>query len=58
MRAKAEIELIDSVGGLWSEPGGRAERPAGGAPARELPAQEHTREMCSTGVPPITDSFA
>jgi hypothetical protein len=35
-RAKTEIELIGSVGGLRSEPGGRAERPAGGASWQEV----------------------
>jgi putative transposase len=36
-RAKSEIDLIDSAGGLRSEPGGRAERPAGGGATTELP---------------------
>ena len=31
MSTKTETELIDSAGGLRSEPGGRAQRPAGGA---------------------------
>ena len=36
-KAKTETdELIDSAGGVRSEPGGRAEQPAGGAPL-EIP---------------------
>src|SRR6266550_7704242 len=31
MSTKTETELIDSAGGLRSEPGGRAQRPAGAA---------------------------
>jgi putative transposase len=43
-KAKPESELIDaagvgSAGGLRSEPGGRAQQPAGGAPASELPLE-------------------
>src|ERR1700693_2111939 len=36
MSRKTEIELIDSAGGLRSEPGGRAQRPGGGEPL-EIP---------------------
>jgi len=36
-KAKTETVLTDSAGGLRSEPGGRAEQPAGGAPTSELP---------------------
>src|SRR5213082_2819312 len=35
MSTKTETELIDSAGGLRSEPGGRAQRPAGAARLRE-----------------------
>src|SRR5947207_3358756 len=34
-KAKTEIDLTGSAGGLRSEPGGRAQRPAGGARLRE-----------------------
>ena len=36
MSTKTSTDLIESVGGARSEPGGRAQRPAGGAPL-ELP---------------------
>src|SRR5919198_2262944 len=39
-KAKSESVLSDSAGGMRSEPGGRAEQPAGGAPI-ELPAALH-----------------
>jgi len=42
MSRKIEAELIDSAGGARSEPGGRAQRPAGGAPL-ELPEAIHDR---------------
>jgi len=38
MSTKTETELIDSAGGLRSEPGGRAQRPAGGARRAQGPA--------------------
>jgi len=38
MSTKIETELIDSAGGLRSEPGGRAQRPAGGARRAQGPA--------------------
>ena len=38
MSRKTETELIDSAGGLRSEPGGRAQRPAGGARRAQGPA--------------------
>jgi putative transposase len=41
-KAKTETELIGSAGGVRSEPGGRAERPAGGAPL-EIPAAVRDR---------------
>jgi putative transposase len=48
-KAKTEIERpIGSAGGLRSEPGGRAERPAGGAPTTELPLE--LREQLSDEV--------
>jgi hypothetical protein len=34
MSTKTETELVDSAGGARSEPGGRAQRPAGGARLR------------------------
>ena len=37
MSTKIETELADSAGGLRSEPGGRAQRPAGGAPPPQPP---------------------
>src|SRR5712691_9449258 len=41
MSTKTETELIDSAGGARSEPGGRAQRPAGGArpPQGPLPVE-------------------
>jgi hypothetical protein len=44
-RAKTEIDLIDGAGGLRSEPGGRAERPAGAGATTELP-QEVRDRLC------------
>src|SRR5262249_24550978 len=44
---QSEALSADSAGGLRSEPGGRAERPAGGAPAPEL--GEEVRERLSEG---------
>ncbi len=35
-KARTETDLIGSAGGLGREPGGRAARPAGGAPTTEL----------------------
>jgi len=32
MSRKSSIDLIESAGGAWSEPGGRVQRPAGGEP--------------------------
>jgi putative transposase len=46
-KAKTEIELTDSVGGVRSEPGGRAEQPADGEPI-ELPPE--LREQLSDEV--------
>jgi hypothetical protein len=43
MSAKSEAELVDSVGGARSEPGGRAERPAGAAPPIGLPVEVRDR---------------
>jgi hypothetical protein len=42
-KAKTEIDLIDRVGGLRSEPGGRAERPAGAGATTELPQEVRDR---------------
>jgi putative transposase len=42
-KAKTETELIGSAGGLRSEPGGRAERPAGGGPTPEFPLEVRDR---------------
>jgi putative transposase len=39
MSTKIETELIDSAGRLRSEPGGRAQRPAGGARPPQLPVE-------------------
>ena len=41
MSTKAKIETVvtDSAGGVRSEPGGRAQQPAGGAPTIELPLE-------------------
>jgi putative transposase len=38
-KAKTETVLTNSAGGVRSEPGGRAEQPAGGAPTTELPLE-------------------
>ena len=49
MSTKTETELIDSAGGARSEPGGRAQRPAGaarppqGPPPLELPGEVRDR---------------
>src|SRR6266568_3543355 len=49
MSTKTETELIDSAGGARSEPGGRAQRPVGGArppqgpPPLELPGEVRDR---------------
>src|SRR5947209_18584753 len=46
MSTKTETELIDSAGGARSEPGGRAQRPAGGArPAQGSPPVGLPREV-------------
>ncbi len=42
-KAKTEIDLIGSAGGGRSEPGGRAEQPAGGATELELPSEVRDR---------------
>src|SRR5579859_5628525 len=47
-KAKTGTGLMGSAGGLRSEPGGRAEQPAGGAPATELPLE--LREQLSDEV--------
>jgi hypothetical protein len=44
-KAKTEIDLIDGAGGLRSEPGGRAERPAGAGATTGLP-QEVRDRLC------------
>ena len=43
MSTKTETELIDSAGGARSEPGGRAQRPAGAAPPVGLPDEVRDR---------------
>src|SRR3989440_663846 len=43
MSTRIETELIDSAGGARSEPGGRAQRPAGAAPPVELPDEVRDR---------------
>jgi putative transposase len=48
--AKPEIDLIGSAGGLRSEPGGRAQRPAGGAPAPEVQLPREVRDRLSDEV--------
>jgi putative transposase len=57
MKAKTEIaELIEatagveSAGGLRSEPGGRAEQPAGGAPTTGLELPREVRDRLADGV--------
>src|SRR4051812_20798696 len=47
-KAKTETVLSDSAGGVRSEPGGRAEQPAGGAPTLALPLE--LREQLSDEV--------
>ena len=46
MSTRIETELIDSAGGARSEPGGRAQRPAGGArPSQGSPPLELSQEI-------------
>src|SRR6266516_5130298 len=47
-KAKTEIVVTASAGGVRSEPGGRAKRPAGGAPTVEFPLG--LRERLADGV--------
>src|SRR5881398_3776579 len=47
MSTKTDTDLIDSAGGLRSEPGGRAQQPAGGEP---LGVPDAVRERLSDGV--------
>ncbi len=42
-KAKTEIVVTASAGGVRSEPGGRAKRPAGGAPTIEFPLELRER---------------
>lgn len=49
-KAKTEIDLSDSAGGLRSEPGGRAEQPAGGAPTPEVELPQEVRDRLSDEV--------
>src|SRR5712692_2206873 len=49
-KAKTEIDLIGSAGGLRSEPGGRAQRPAGGASMPEVEVPQEVRGRLSDEV--------
>jgi putative transposase len=49
-KAKTETDLIDSAGGVRSEPGGRAQRPAGGASPLELELPQEIRDRLSDEV--------
>jgi hypothetical protein len=49
-KAKTEIDLIGSVGGLRSDSGGRAERPAGGAPSLAVGLPREVRDRLSDDV--------
>ena len=50
-KAKTETdELIDSAGGVRSEPGGRAQRPAGEAPMAEVGLPQEVRDRLSDEV--------
>jgi Transposase, Mutator family len=49
-KAKTEIDLTGSAGGLRSEPGGRAEQPAGGAPSSAVELPEEVRDRLSDEV--------
>ena len=66
-KAKTEIDLTGSAGGLRSEPGGRAQRPAGAArlrgnrPPLELPDEVRDRladEYILLGMLCVPDSVA
>src|SRR3954468_13723503 len=50
-KAKTETDqLIDSAGGVRSEPGGRAQRPAGGVPMTEVELPQEVRDRLSDEV--------
>jgi putative transposase len=49
-KSKTEIELIDSAGGVRSEPVGRAEQPAGGAPSIAVGLPSEVRDRRSDEV--------
>jgi putative transposase len=49
-KSKTEIELIDSAGGVRSEPVGRAEQPAGGAPSIAVGLPSEVRDRLSDEV--------
>jgi putative transposase len=46
-KAKTEIDLTGSAGGLRSEPGGRAEQPAGGASSSAVELPQEVRDRLS-----------
>src|SRR5437763_453178 len=50
MSTKIETELIDSTGGSWSEPGGRAQRPAGAARLLEDRLPDEVRDRLADEV--------
>jgi hypothetical protein len=49
-KAKTESDVIDGAGGLRSEPGGRAQRPAGGAATSEVELPREVRDRLSEEV--------
>jgi putative transposase len=49
-KAKTEIDLTGSAGGLRSEPGGRAEQPAGGVPSSAVELPQEVRDRLSDDV--------
>jgi hypothetical protein len=49
-KSSSDIELIDSAGGVRSEPVGRAEQPAGGAPLAGVDLPPEVRDRLSDEV--------
>jgi len=49
-KAKTEIDLTGSAGGLRGEPGGRAEQPAGGVPSSAVELPQEVRDRLSDDV--------